>query len=34
MRSGTTRSFTVPRNTVMRHTANAVLKDADLPKAF
>ena len=25
---------TVPRNTVMRHTPNAVLKNAGLPKAF
>jgi predicted RNA binding protein YcfA (HicA-like mRNA interferase family) len=28
------RNFTVPRNTVNRHTANKVLKDAGLPKAF
>ena len=30
----TNRTFTVPRNTVLRHTANGVLKDAGLPKAF
>jgi predicted RNA binding protein YcfA (HicA-like mRNA interferase family) len=30
----TNRNFTVPRNTVIVHTANAVLKDAGLPKAF
>lgn len=28
------RSFTVPRNTEKTHTANNVLKDAGLPKAF
>ncbi len=28
------RRFVVPRNTEMRHTANKVLKDAGLPKAF
>ena len=28
------RRFGVPRNTVIVHTANAVLKDAGLPKAF
>ncbi len=28
------RTFTVPRNTQKHHTANAVLKDAGLPKAF
>ncbi|KAB2876732.1 MAG: type II toxin-antitoxin system HicA family toxin [Pseudorhodoplanes sp.] len=28
------RRFTVPRSTVKRHTANQVLKDAGLPKAF
>ena len=27
-------SFTLPRNTVVRHTANKVLKDAGLKKAF
>lgn len=30
----TNRRFTVPRNTVMIHTANSILKDAGLPKAF
>jgi hypothetical protein len=30
----TNRHFTVPRNTVVVHTANAVLKDAGPPKAF
>jgi len=30
----TGRHFTVPRNTVKPHTANAALKDAGLPKAF
>ena len=30
----TNRTFTVPRNTVMKHTANGVLNDAGLPKAF
>ena len=30
----TNRNFTVPRNTVITHTANAVLKDAGLSKAF
>ncbi|MEH3118870.1 MAG: type II toxin-antitoxin system HicA family toxin [Methylorubrum populi] len=30
----TQRHFTVPRNTVKVHTANAILKDAGLPKAF
>ena len=28
------RSFTVPVGTASRHTANAVLKDAGLPKQF
>jgi predicted RNA binding protein YcfA (HicA-like mRNA interferase family) len=28
------RTFTVPRNTQKPHTANAVLKDAGLKKAF
>ncbi len=28
------RTFTVPRKTVKVHTANRVLKDAGLPKAF
>lgn len=28
------RRFTVPRNTVMMHTANGILKDAGLPKAL
>ena len=28
------RNFSVPRNTRKPHTANAVLKDAGLPKAF
>jgi predicted RNA binding protein YcfA (HicA-like mRNA interferase family) len=27
-------TFTVPRNTINRHTANAVLKQAGLDKAF
>ena len=30
----TNRRFTVPRNTTKTHTANQVLKDAGLPKAF
>ena len=30
----TNRNYTVPRNTVVTHTANAALKDAGLPKAF
>ncbi len=30
----TDRRFTVPRNTVMTHTANGILKDAGLKKAF
>ena len=30
----TGRKFSVPRNTKMVHTANAILKDAGLPKAF
>jgi predicted RNA binding protein YcfA (HicA-like mRNA interferase family) len=30
----TNRRFSVPRNTVKVHTANNVLKDAGLPKAF
>ena len=30
----TNRNFTVPKNTVITHTANNVLKDAGLPKAF
>jgi predicted RNA binding protein YcfA (HicA-like mRNA interferase family) len=30
----TSRRFTVPRNTVKPHPANAILKDAGLPKAF
>jgi len=30
----TNRRFTVPKNTVIIHTANGVLKDAGLPKAF
>jgi predicted RNA binding protein YcfA (HicA-like mRNA interferase family) len=30
----TRRSFAVPRNTIMKHTANSALKDAGLPKAF
>ncbi|WP_412759822.1 type II toxin-antitoxin system HicA family toxin [Methylobacterium litchii] len=30
----TKRHFTVPRNTQVIHTANAILKDAGLPKAF
>jgi predicted RNA binding protein YcfA (HicA-like mRNA interferase family) len=28
------RTFSVPRNTSKVHTANSVLKDAGLPKAF
>ena len=28
------RQFTVPANIVIRHTANGVLKEAGLPKAF
>jgi len=30
----TDRRFSVPRNTIKVHTANNVLKDAGLPKAF
>jgi predicted RNA binding protein YcfA (HicA-like mRNA interferase family) len=30
----TNRRFTVPKSTVIIHTANGVLKDAGLPKAF
>lgn len=30
----TGKRFSVPRNTVMTHTANGILKDAGLPKAF
>nr|WP_238201281.1 type II toxin-antitoxin system HicA family toxin [Methylobacterium aerolatum] len=30
----TGRRFTVPRNTVMVHTANGILRDAGLPEAF
>jgi predicted RNA binding protein YcfA (HicA-like mRNA interferase family) len=30
----TNRQFSVPRNTIKVHTANNVLKDAGLPKAF
>ena len=30
----TDRNFVVPHGIVSRHTANAVLKDAGLPKAF
>jgi len=30
----TNRRFSVPKNTVMVHTANGVLKDAGLPKTF
>ena len=30
----THQKFTVPRDTGVRHTANKVLKDAGLPKAF
>jgi hypothetical protein len=30
----TNQNVTVPMNTVNRHTANKVLKDAGLPKAF
>jgi predicted RNA binding protein YcfA (HicA-like mRNA interferase family) len=30
----TNRNFTVPKNTVVVHTANAVPKDAGLPTAF
>ena len=30
----TNRKFTIPKNTVKVHTANAVLKDAGLPKGF
>jgi predicted RNA binding protein YcfA (HicA-like mRNA interferase family) len=30
----THRKFVVPKNTIMVHTANGVLKDAGLPKAF
>jgi predicted RNA binding protein YcfA (HicA-like mRNA interferase family) len=28
------RTFSVPRNTRKSHTANSILKDAGLPKAF
>lgn len=30
----TNKPFSVPRNTVNRHTANGILKEAGLPKAF
>ena len=30
----TKRKFVVPRNTTQVHTANGILKDAGLPKAF
>jgi predicted RNA binding protein YcfA (HicA-like mRNA interferase family) len=30
----TGKRFTVPRNTVKRHTANGILKETGLPKAF
>jgi predicted RNA binding protein YcfA (HicA-like mRNA interferase family) len=30
----TGRKFSVPKNTKMAHTANAILKSAGLPKAF
>jgi predicted RNA binding protein YcfA (HicA-like mRNA interferase family) len=30
----TNRKFVVPKNTMMVHTANGILKDAGLPKAF
>ena len=30
----TNRRFSVPRNTTMAHTANGILKDAGLEKAF
>jgi len=30
----TKRNFTVPRRTVIVHTANGILKDAGLPKSF
>jgi len=30
----TQRNFVIPYNTEVRHTANGVLKDAGLPKAF
>ncbi|HVZ12834.1 MAG TPA: type II toxin-antitoxin system HicA family toxin [Bauldia sp.] len=30
----TKRTFSIPRNTQKTHTANNVLKDAGLPKAF
>ena len=30
----TRRKFTIPSNTVIVHTANKILKDAGLPKAF
>ena len=30
----TGRRFTGPKNTVIRHTANSILQDAGLPKAF
>ena len=30
----THKSVIVPRNTIKRHTANGILKDAGLPKAF
>jgi predicted RNA binding protein YcfA (HicA-like mRNA interferase family) len=28
------KTFVVPKNTVKRHTANGILKEAGLPKAF
>jgi predicted RNA binding protein YcfA (HicA-like mRNA interferase family) len=30
----TKRKFVIPKNTIMVHTANGILKDAGLPKAF
>ena len=30
----TGRQFSVPKNTVIRHTANGILHDAGLPKTF
>jgi predicted RNA binding protein YcfA (HicA-like mRNA interferase family) len=30
----TNRKFVIPKNTIMVHTANGILKDAGLPKAF
>jgi len=30
----TNQRVTIPRNTVNRHTANGILKEAGLPKAF